>query len=453
MSNEDLSEEEGDKNKGDTLDLHPLPKTDPGCPCTCCRGKKIPKIFSHLLTPFTTIINGWRIYMRQEIALIGFAMASIYLTVLGFSGVTAAYFVTQGLRNDIIGVCQGIGAVFGVTGTVIYPFIRRRFGTVRTGLFGISTQWLILLLCIVAIAVPSNRISSKASGYYSADCHKYELIPRNDSDVTVNASVFISAAQCIVASTSIENSPFSQDLVTSTATAHSRTLMPSSLMPSPSPTPSSSSNQQNPGELKRFARDISTTSSLPPCPTEAPPTTTTPTPYTSSSGISIALIFMLLGVICCRIGLWTFDLAVQQLVQEKVKEEERGVVGGVMNAMNSIMDMMHYVLVIAAPRPEHFRILTVISVGMVTLGLILYMVYLRKVRGHIFHVKDCYRLTKRKLRGERGRGGSMLLFADENDPTSFVNQEIEEEEEEEQGEERADILEEDITEMLKQKQT
>lgn len=144
----------------------------------------------------------------------------------------------------------------------------------------------------------------------------------------------------------------------------------------------------------------------------------------------MALIFMLLGVICCRIGLWTFDLAVQQLVQEKVKEEERGVVSGVMNAMNSIMDMLHYVLVIAAPRPEHFSILTVISVGMVTLGLILYMAYLRKVRGHIFHVKDCYHRIKRMFRGGRGRGGSVLLFAEEDDPTSFVNQAANEEKEE-----------------------
>ena len=144
--------------------------------------------------------------------------------------------------------------------------------------------------------------------------------------------------------------------------------------------------------------------------------------------MSIELIFMLLGVICCRIGLWTFDLAVQQLVQEKVIEEERGVVSGVMNAMNSIMDMLHYVLVIAAPRPEHFRILTVISVGMVTLGLILYAAYVRKVRGHLFHVKDCYRWVKRKAsgRGGRGRGRSVLVF-EEEEQTSFVNELADEE--------------------------
>ena len=391
--------------------------------------------------------------MRQKIALIGFAMASLYLTVLGFSGVTSAYFLTQGLRNDIIGVCQGIGAVFGVTGTIIFPFIRRKFGTVRTGLFGITTQWLILLLCIVAIAVPSNRISSAASGYYSADCGP----PAPPDNAAISMSSSISPTQCIVASTSaVESRPFSQKSFMITPSFHSRMLMPSSILLVPSPSPSSTSSSSNRQELKRFAHDVTTmSSSLPPCPPEAPPTKTTPTsaPSTSSSsGISMALVFMLLGVICCRIGLWTFDLAVQQLVQENVKEEERGVVGGVMNAMNSIMDMMHYVLVIAAPRPEHFRILTVISVGMVTLGLILYMAYLRKVRGHIFHIKDCYYWTRRKVRGERerGRGGSVLLFADKDDPMSFTNEELEGEE----GESDELLNEEmDITEMLEQKQT
>ena len=50
-----------------------------------------------------TLKNGWRIYIRQDIALVGFAMASIYLTVLGFSGVTSAYFLTQ--------VSRGVGLV------------------------------------------------------------------------------------------------------------------------------------------------------------------------------------------------------------------------------------------------------------------------------------------------------------------------------------------------------
>ena len=112
--------------------------------------------------------------------------------------------------------------------------------------------------------------------------------------------------------------------------------------------------------------------------------------------VSSALILILCGIIGCRIGLWVFDLSVQQLLQERVREEERGVVSGVVNAMISIMDMLHYVLVIAAPRPEHFRILTAISFSMVFLGWLLYSFYVRKSRGHFFHFSDYYNRLRQK---------------------------------------------------------
>ena len=285
-----------------------------------------------LLNIFSTFKTGWRIYIRQEIALVGFSLASIYLTVLGFSGVTSSYFLTQGLRNDLIGVFQGVGAIFGVFGTILYPFLRRRFGTVRTGLFGISTQLLILTFCIAAIVVPSSRTSSEATGYYSPDC-------RNETEVDMDMLM--------------------ETLVPSTACVHP-TISPSQTYNTPS------------------------VSSIP-----VPLNNCTPSSNsTAEGGRNIALILMLVGVVACRTGLWVFDLAVQQLIQEKVVEEERGVVSGVINAMIAIMDMLHYVLVIAAPRPEHFQVLTAISFFMVFVGWLLYSIYVRKSRGHFFHCKD-----------------------------------------------------------------
>lgn len=280
---------------------------------------------------FLTFKNGWRIYFKQEIVLVGFSLASIYLTVLGFSGVTSAYFLTQGLRSDLIGVFQGVGAILGVLGTIVYPVLRRRFGTIRTGLFGISSQLLILLFCVAAIIVPSNRTSSEASGYYSPDC-------RNGTDMEVDLLMPTTEA-CI-----------SDGVHPTSAIAQSG----STSIPLPSNNSCSSSNS------------------------------------TSDGGSRIALILILTGVVGCRTGLWIFDLAVQQLVQEKVAEEERGVVGGVMNAMISVMDMLHYVLVIAAPRPEQFNILTAISFSMVCVGWLLYSIYVRKSRGHFFHFKDFF---------------------------------------------------------------
>ena len=151
------------------------------------------------------------------------------------------------------------------------------------------------------------------------------------------------------------------------------------------------------------------------------------------------MVLMLIGVIGARFGLWMFDLTVTQLVQERVVEEERGVVSGVMNAMNSIMDMLHYVLVIIAPRPEDFRYLTFISVGSVSMGVLLYACYVRKMRGHLFHFKDGYHRLKKQISktgfqeiSQRGEGEEEEDGGEEA-TTSLINVRAQEEEEEEES--------------------
>ena len=296
-----------------------------------------------------TFIDGWKIFIRQEVAIVGFSLAVIYLTVLGFSGVTSSYLLTQGLRKDFIGLFQGLGAIFGVTGTVLYPFLRKRFGTIRTGLFGFSTQVFFLLFCVVAVIIPSKTVSSGSLRYYSPNCQEY------------------------FNSTTIQ-------IISSSATLPSSTLL---IQPTPTFSPAPTHT------VDEYAAPIST----PDMPEDSNEPTSLPI-LDSSMGVNISLYLLLTGIVACRIGLWIFDLAVQQLVQEKVIEEERGVVSGVMNAMNSVMDMMHYVLVIIAPHPENFNILTLISFSMVVLGWLLYCIYVRKARGHFFHFHDFARRLK-----------------------------------------------------------
>ena len=268
-----------------------------------------------IFSPYYTLKNGFKIFIRQEIALVGFALAAIYLTVLGFSGVTAAYFLTQGLNSGLIGLFQGVGGILGICGTILYPPIRRRVGTVRAGLIGFSLQLTMLLFSGAAVFAPGVPISSPTTGYYSPQCpNSTEFFPT----------------------------------------------------PSPSPFPSPSPS---------------------------------PSPGGEGESVSVSLVLMLIGVVGARFGLWMFDLTVWQLVQEKVKEEERGVVSGVMNAMNSIMDMLHYVLVLAAPRPEHFRWLALLSVAMVFIGWLLYASYVRKARGHFFHFSKLIILMRKRERG------------------------------------------------------
>uniref|UniRef100_A0A674M9Y5 Solute carrier family 40 member n=1 Tax=Takifugu rubripes TaxID=31033 RepID=A0A674M9Y5_TAKRU len=103
-----------------------------------------------------------------------------------------------------------------------------------------------------------------------------------------------------------------------------------------------------------------------------------PSDTVPESYISIILLF--LGVITARIGLWSFDLTVTQLLQESICESERGVVNGVQSSMNYLMDLLHFIMVISAPQPQHFGILVIISVLFITTGHTMYFLYAHKAK-------------------------------------------------------------------------
>ncbi|XP_072301304.1 solute carrier family 40 member 1 [Eucyclogobius newberryi] len=97
------------------------------------------------------------------------------------------------------------------------------------------------------------------------------------------------------------------------------------------------------------------------------------------SYLSVSLLFA--GVIAARMGLWSFDLTVTQLIQENVVESERGIINGVQNSMNYLLDLLHFIMVILAPNPEAFGLLVVISVSFVAMGHIMYFRFAFKSLG------------------------------------------------------------------------
>ena len=350
---------------------------------TCC---------SRLLTLYVSLKDGWRIYWEQEVALAGLSLAVIYLTVLGFCGVTASYFLTQGLPNAAIGAGQGIGAIFGVSGTIAYPYIRRKMGTAKTGMFGISCQLAMLMLCLVAAVIPGERVENTAEGYLSPHCPA-----EDDCGGPPMSSALLPTPS---PSLSIYNfPPFSPTPLFSPSPT------PTSF-PAPSPSPTVASSEGSGDDLHRPIREAeadpgSDALITSPIPSPSPTCTTSTTSSVSDVELNrdrlLPLVLMLSGIILARFGLWIFDLAVQQRVQETVVEESRGAVGGVMNAMNSVMDMLHYILVIVAPRPEHFSILTFISVGMVSLAATLYALYLRRTLRHSSPFQPCLQICKSRV--------------------------------------------------------
>ena len=76
----------------------------------------------------------------------------------------------------------------------------------------------------------------------------------------------------------------------------------------------------------------------------------------------------LLGIILARFGLWIVDLTVNQILQERVAEEKRGVINGVQDSLNNSLDLLKCVLVIILPDMETFALLIFLSFVSINIG-------------------------------------------------------------------------------------
>jgi len=93
----------------------------------------------------------------------------------------------------------------------------------------------------------------------------------------------------------------------------------------------------------------------------------------------------LAGIILARYGLWIVDLTINQILQERVAEDRRGVVNGVQDSINNTFDLLKCVFVILLPSEETFALLIFISFASINFGWLMYALYSRSQRGHLFH--------------------------------------------------------------------
>ncbi|XP_025810666.1 solute carrier family 40 member 1-like [Panicum hallii] len=200
--------------------------------------------------------ESWVVYVRQDVALPGVALAFLYFTVLSFGTLMTATLDWKGIPAYVISLARGFSAVVGIGATLLYPVVHSRVSTLRTGLWSIWMQWCCLLVCVASIWASS----------------------------------------------------------------------------------------------------------------------------------SVASAWMLMtGVAASRLGLWMFDLAVMQLMQDGVPEDERCVVGGVQSSLQSVFDLLTYIMGIIISDPRDFSELIVLSFFLVTCAAAMYTLHVHRVRKHLFH--------------------------------------------------------------------
>ncbi|KAH6786175.1 iron regulated 2 [Perilla frutescens var. hirtella] len=105
-------------------------------------------------------ISAWRVYISQDVALPGLALALLFFTVLSFGTLMTATLEWQGIPAYVIGIARGISATVGIAATFGYPVLESRISTLRTGLWSIWSQWACLLLCVASIFMKNKMLSA-----------------------------------------------------------------------------------------------------------------------------------------------------------------------------------------------------------------------------------------------------------------------------------------------------
>jgi len=235
----------------------------------------------------TTTRHGWQMYFKHPVFPAAFALALVYMTVLGFDNITYAYILTQCVPEPVLGALVGSSAVVGVMAASAFPLLQRRIGLHSTGLIGMMWLVLSLVACVVSIWLSGSPFGADNDGGHNSNGSNY-----ND-DSSGTAENVDNREECV----------------------------------------------QPPSFLSVYV--------------------------------------MLAGIVVSRFGLWLVDLSISTMMQKYIKEEHRGILGGVQGSMQQFFEILKFVLAISLPGMGTFGWLVLCSYVFYCAAACSYLVFIR----------------------------------------------------------------------------
>uniref|UniRef100_A0A0K0FTW2 Solute carrier family 40 member n=1 Tax=Strongyloides venezuelensis TaxID=75913 RepID=A0A0K0FTW2_STRVS len=98
-----------------------------------------------------SLSNVISIYFSQPTCLQSLAQSLLYLSVLGFDGLSLAYAKAHNMSEDILGIFRGISAFTGIISAFIYMKLERKIGAVTTSLYGFFVQQIFKCCCLISL--------------------------------------------------------------------------------------------------------------------------------------------------------------------------------------------------------------------------------------------------------------------------------------------------------------
>ncbi|KAF9908880.1 hypothetical protein EC991_009286 [Linnemannia zychae] len=108
-------------------------------------------------------------------------------------------------------------------------------------------------------------------------------------------------------------------------------------------------------------------------------------------------VFIFAGMALSRIGVWSFDLVITQIMQEYIQSDpssssnnndnynNAGIINGWHYSLMNLFELAQFFLTMVWPDPQVYYIPCTISFVCVVVGAVVYTAHLFRMRGHLFH--------------------------------------------------------------------